>query len=235
MIPSVVGFEHTIGAPPTQNAGRFPHVFDSWSDGGSATHTITTPAIDTTFVAKYAFRASVNFQPGGVPVPSGYIVDAGRPFALRASGFSYGWNADMTRYVVDRDAANSPDQRYDTVIHLQRPGTPHAAWAMSVPNGTYRVRIVAGDPTKTDSIYRTKVEGVLAIDATPDPANRWFENTVVVVVTDGRLRVESAAGAVNNRLNFIEIERIAPAGLIGAYDFDEGTGTTTADGSTSRQ
>jgi hypothetical protein len=102
-----------------------------------------------------------------------------------------------------------------------------------VPNGTYRVRVVAGDPTRIDSVYRTKVEGVLAIDAVPDAANLWFENTVVVAVTDGRLRIESAAGAVNNRLNFVEIERIAPAGLIGAYDFDEATGTTTADGSTS--
>ena len=194
VIPSVVGFEHTIGAPATQSAGPFPHVFDSWSDGGAMTHTITTPAIDSTVVAKYAFRASVNFQPAGVPVPSGYIVDAGRPFAQRANGFTYGWNADMTRYVVDRDAANSPDQRYDTVIHLQRPANPHAVWAMAVPNGTYRVRIVAGDPTKTDSVYRTKVEGVLAIDATPSPANLWFENTVVVNVADGRLRIESAAG-----------------------------------------
>ena len=42
-------------------------------------------------------------------------------------------------------------------------------WELAVPNGTYRVRVVAGDPTHIDSVYRTNVEGVLAINATPTP------------------------------------------------------------------
>ena len=54
-----------------------------------------------------------------------------------------------------------------------------------------------------------------------------------MTVTDGRLTIENATGAENNKINFVEIDRIAPAGLIGAYGFDEGTGPTTADGSAS--
>jgi hypothetical protein len=57
-------------------------------------------------------------------------------------------------------------------------------------------------------VYRINVEGVLAIDGTPTASNLWFDNTVTVTVTDGKLNVSSAAGAINNRINFIEVTQI---------------------------
>ncbi len=52
----VVGHERTIGAPPTQTVNGQTYVFTGWSDGGTATHTITTPETDTTYTATYQLQ-----------------------------------------------------------------------------------------------------------------------------------------------------------------------------------
>ena len=147
-IPSVVGFGHPIGAFATRTVNGFRYTFDSWSNGGAMSHTIVTSAADSTYYAKYVFQAKFNFQPAGVAVPTGYLVDSGSVFAAHPNGFTYGWNADISSVAIDRNAPNSPDQRYDTLIHLQRPVSPNSVWSLAVPNGTYRVRVVAGDPTR---------------------------------------------------------------------------------------
>ena len=65
----------------------------------------------------------------------------------------------------DRNSSLSPDQRFDTVTHTQLYGA--RTWELSVPNGSYRVRVVAGDPSNTNSVYRFNVENVLAVSGTP--------------------------------------------------------------------
>lgn len=52
-----------------------------------------------------------------------------------------------------------------------------------------------------------------AVSGTPTTANRWVEGTVEVAVTDGRLTIGNAAGASNNKLAFVVIERSAQAPL----------------------
>jgi hypothetical protein len=151
------------------------------------------------------FAARINFQPASAPVPPGYVADSGLVFGLRASGDRFGWNADNSAHTRDREAANSPDQRYDTLTHLQKPENPNATWEMAVPNGSYSVRLVAGDPLNIDSVYRLSVEGVLALSGTPTSSTRWIEATVNVSVTDGRLTIGNATGASNNKLCLVEI------------------------------
>jgi hypothetical protein len=144
----------------------------------------------------------INFQPSGSAVPSGYLVDSGSAYGNRGNGFSYGWNATNNN-TRDRNSSRSLDQRYDTLNHMQRNGT--FTWQLGVPNGTYRVRIVAGDATATDSTYRINVEGVLAINATPTSSTRWIDRTVTVTVADGRLSITNATGARNNKICFLDI------------------------------
>jgi hypothetical protein len=74
-----------------------------------------------------------------------------------------------------------------------------------VPNGTYSVRVVAGDAASHNSVYRFAVEGVLTVDGTPSATNRWLEGTRTVTVSDGRLTISNAPGASNNKLCFVEI------------------------------
>jgi hypothetical protein len=149
----------------------------------------------------------INFQPSGAPVPAGYLADTGLVYAARGNGQTYGWNADNSAQTRDRNASNSPDQRYDTLTHLQKPGNPDAVWELAVPNGTYSVRVVSGDASNFDSVFRTTVEGVLTVTGTPTSATRWVEGTATVTVTDGRLTIRSGAGASNNKICFVEVSQ----------------------------
>src|SRR3954454_2310926 len=91
----------------------------------------------------FAFALNVNFQPAGSSVPSGYLADTGATYASRGNSFTYGWNASASSFTRDRNSSKSSDQRYDTLVHTQMFGT--RTWEVAVPNGTYSVRIVAGD------------------------------------------------------------------------------------------
>lgn len=147
-----------------------------------------------------SFQARINFQPAGAEVPLGYLVDSGALYGSRPNGLSYGWNGPAAGGDRDRNDPASPDQRYDTFLH-----TTGWVWEIGVPDGLYSVRIVAGDPSYLDSFYKVEVEGVLAIDAAPTPTSRWVEATLIVAVTDGRLTIRDALGAVNNKLAFVDI------------------------------
>ena len=212
-ITSVVGMNRALGVVSPQTNGSGSYLFSSWSDGGSATHTIGTPAVDTTYTASYQAGGSglvvaVNFQPAGVPVPPGTLPDNGAVFGARGNGQSYGWNGDNAAQARDRDSPASPDQRYDTLIHLQKPALPDALWELQVPPGKYQVRIVAGDAAFTDSVFALDAEGVRVVTGTPDAAARWLEGTQTVTVSDGRLTVRSGAGAANNKICFIEVTQV---------------------------
>lgn len=151
---------------------------------------------------------TINFQPAGASVPAGYLVDGGSVFGDRGKGRSYGWDADNRSAARDRNSTLSPDQRYDTLNHTQLYGT--RTWEMAVPAGEYQVRVVAGDPRATNSVYGFKVEGVSVVAGRPTSAVRWYEGTKVVAVNDGRLTVSNAVGARNNKIAFVEITSIHP-------------------------
>src|SRR5262249_48879610 len=103
-----------------------------------------------------------------------------------------------------RNAALSPDQRYDTLTHMQKPGGG-TRWEIAVPNGRYLVHVVAGDPAATDSTFRLNVEGVLVVSGTPSSSRHWIEGTAQVNVTDGRITISNGSGAVNNQLNYVDV------------------------------
>ncbi|HEY8718106.1 MAG TPA: PQQ-dependent sugar dehydrogenase [Pengzhenrongella sp.] len=148
---------------------------------------------------------AVNMQPAGRPVPPGYAPDTGAVFAKRSSGLSYGWNADNSTATRDRDSTRSPDQRYDTLAFLQLSPNTNARWELSVPNGTYSVRLVAGDPTAFGSTIRLAAESVLVVSGTTTSAQPWLDATATVTVSDRRLTISNAAGAANNKLAFLEV------------------------------
>ncbi|HEY0711792.1 MAG TPA: PA14 domain-containing protein, partial [Polyangia bacterium] len=79
--PSVVGMVRTIGAPSPQTVGGRRYEFASWSDGGAASHDVTTPATDTTLVATFNEVA----QPPGEPGLTGEYFDNRNFTALRVT------------------------------------------------------------------------------------------------------------------------------------------------------
>jgi hypothetical protein len=154
------------------------------------------------------FLTQINFMPLMSTVPAGYAPDTGAIYGQQANGLRYGWNADNSANTRDRNAANSPDQRYDTFNHLQKSPLLNAVWEIAVPNGSYRVRIVSGDPSHIDSVFKINAEGVLAVNGTPTSAQRWIEGTATVTVGDGRLTLTNASGAANNKICFIDITSV---------------------------
>jgi N-acetylneuraminic acid mutarotase len=169
--------------------------------GAASAATVTIADNDTPTTG---FTAKVNFQPPGAAVPAGYLADAGAVFGDRGNGLSYGWDVLNTAYARDRNAANSPDQRYDTFNSMQRSGAG-SVWEIAVPNGSYSVHVVAGDPSAYDSTYAINVEGVLVVSGHPTGTVKWFEGTRTVTVSDGRLTLTNAAGSANNKVCFVDI------------------------------
>ena len=158
--------------------------------------------------AQSATAIRINFQTASAAVPSGYLADAGAVYGPRGNGQTYGWLVDNSSYGRDRNSQNSPDQRYDTLTHMQWPSNSrNAVWEIAVPNGTYVVRIVAGDPSYYDSVYRIAAEGISTVNGAPSSTARWVEGTATVTVSDGRLTIGNYAGASNNKICFIEITR----------------------------
>lgn len=142
----------------------------------------------------------INFQPPTAPVPSGYIADKGTAYRDQGNGYAFGWDAVNTGY---RDRNVNADQRYDTLTHTQAYGA--RTWSLGVPNGSYTVRLVAGDPIAVNSVYKFNLEGQLALSGTPTKTALFVESTMAVTVADGRLTLSNAAGAANNKIAFIEI------------------------------
>jgi hypothetical protein len=156
------------------------------------------------------FEAHVNFtSPTGDAVP-GYLADTGLAYGDHGSGFNSGWTRDDTAEGFDRDAAASPDELHDS-FH----DTRFAAWHVAVPNGTYRIHLIAGDPLTTTGRYALNVGnyrtgGIAAIRGKPTAVDPWVENTVTLTVKTGQIWIHNAV-ALHNRLDAIDIQQVPPS------------------------
>jgi N-acetylneuraminic acid mutarotase len=153
-----------------------------------------------------AFALSVNFQPSGAATPSGYAADTGATYASRGNGYSYGWNQSAATFTRDRNNKTAPDQRYDTLVHTQLYG--ERKWELAVPNGTYNVRIVAGDPSYTDSSIRLAAENTIVAEGALSSSRHFIDASKSVSVSDGRLTISNASGAQNNKICFVQVTSI---------------------------
>ena len=191
----------------------------TWSNAALGTFAVRATAMDSfgatgtsapvnvmvqTVLGTNVYSVKVNFQTNAATLFPGYLRDSGLAFANRGNGFSYGWDVDNSTNARARNLTNSFDARYATFNQLQKPGGG-ATWEIAIPNGTYQVRIVAGESDNFDSSLQLTAEGVTVVSSVPTAAARWAEGFGLVTVNDGRLTVTSGAGATNNKIDFIEI------------------------------
>jgi len=163
----------------------------------------------------------INFQTAAAAVPEGYLPDSGLAFGDRGNGWSYGWSRDISADTRERNSANAPDQRWDTLIHLQKGAD--AVWEIAIENGVYNLYIVAGDPSNTDQTNTFDVEGVIITDTNGQVGN-FDEYTLTVTVADGRLTIQPAEGSDNSKICFIDIIlAIAPEAARSPYPGKEAT------------
>jgi YVTN family beta-propeller protein len=190
-------------ANQTSPAGAYPIVASGAADGN---YTVTH--VNGTLTVTPSFAVKINFQMASSVTPAGYLPDSGAVYGNRGNGYTYGWNISNANFARDRNSVRSADQRYDTLNHLQKSGGARI-WEIAVPNGTYSVFAVSGDPDYIDSVFRLNVEGVLTVSGTPTSATHWFSGTSTVTVSDGRLTVSNGTGASNDKICFIEITSVA--------------------------
>ncbi len=159
------------------------------------------------------FAVKINFQTATSAGYPGYLPDTGAAYGNRGSGYTYGWiegaNTALTR---DRNSANSADERYDTLNQMQynNPPTETHTWEIAVPDGSYDVRLVCGDPDYTDSYYHVLAEGTtLAQGNAQGSGRRFIDQRARVLVADGRLTLTNGPGAYRNKICFIEIASTA--------------------------
>jgi len=181
----------------------------SVSDGMTTTKSSVTVTIETA-----PTNILINFQLKGADIPPGYLPDTGSAYGDRGNGYSYGWNKDNSSTARNRNSPLSADNRYDTLEHMQKPENPDASWKIALPNGSYLVRVVCGDPSHIDSVFKLNVQGVLAVNGVPTSTKHWLSGSVTATVTDGFLRITNASGAKNNKVCFIDISRIASRALM---------------------
>ncbi|MBI5289170.1 MAG: PQQ-dependent sugar dehydrogenase [Chloroflexi bacterium] len=65
---SVVGMQRVIGTSSPQTITAAPWTFQSWSGGGAMTHTITTPASNTTYTTTFKAEVSIPKNEGLTPI-----------------------------------------------------------------------------------------------------------------------------------------------------------------------
>jgi hypothetical protein len=187
------------------------------SVGGSATVTAQatsgsiTRSGSTQVTVTEPIAVKIDFQPAAAPPVPGYLLDSGLAFAARGNGYTYGWNVDISDSARDRNLL--ADQLRDTLLQMQQPVAPDASWEIAVPNGSYQVLLVSGDPMHFDSVIRVDIEGVLGVSGETTGATTHFTsgNAFQVQVSDGRLTVSNGAGAVNNKVCSIEIIQVPTA------------------------
>jgi hypothetical protein len=144
----------------------------------------------------------INFQSNGSPIPDGYLPDYGDVFGDRGNDWSYGWNVDCRADARDRNSTSAKDQRYDTLLHFQKTA-PDKIWEVALPQGTYQLFMVCGDPSNTDQTNTLDVEGTVVTD--PDGQDNFDEYNVTVTVSDGRLTIKAASAGLNAKICFIDI------------------------------
>ena len=149
----------------------------------------------------------LNFTSSTTEVPAGFVNDLGQIYGPRGNTLTFGWSQDNRVNARDRNSPTSPDEQHDSFIQIPSRALHGVSWSIAVANGTYRVHLAAGDPKKTSGVFKINVNGVLAIHGKPTKSAHWVENTVTVVVTGGKITVAGARGAVQNKINFIEITR----------------------------
>ena len=80
----VVGIERDLAAA-NQNFNGRRYRFDTWSDGGAASHTISTPSANTTYTASFTDLGPINNQPPTVSLAAAATGIVGTPQTLTAT------------------------------------------------------------------------------------------------------------------------------------------------------
>ncbi|MCL9813558.1 LamG-like jellyroll fold domain-containing protein [Natranaeroarchaeum aerophilus] len=163
----------------------------------------------------------VNFQPPDGEfdgeTPEGYLADVGEAFGEHDADVDYGWIDGPVEEYRERNSVENV--RYDTLAHMNWDTAEEESWAVAVPDGSYDVTLVMGDPDHTDSDHTVAVEDTTFVDEEGEGGSNFVTHQGTVEVTGGQLRIDSADLGSNQKLAFVEVTPAADPGLIDDFEY----------------
>lgn len=150
----------------------------------------------------------INFETPATVTPAGYLKDAGNNYADRGNGYTYGWNQSITANA--RLRTTEPLVTFNSFMQMQY-NNGYNFWEIALPEGMYRVSIVAGDPDYFDSFNAISAENKIIVKEAVYSSKRHAYGSDTVYVSDGKLTIKPAtgSGATNSKINFIHIEPVS--------------------------
>jgi len=171
---------------------------------------VNSPDLASPAPASADYLARFNFGPEVTQSVPGYTLDTGAAYGASPAGMAHGWTPGAINGGKVRSSTRSADDRYDSFLKTELGST----WELSVPDGFYTVRLVAGDARSSSRALVFTAEGVSAIDGETSRQQRWLESTLTVPVTDGKLTIRSERPGV---INFVDVA-VAGSAILSASD-----------------
>jgi PKD repeat protein len=155
---------------------------------------------EETLPAEGGLVRAFNFQEVTQTPPVGYVADTG---ALYTPERGYGW----TTCVAMRTRGKQADPRLDSFAGIAN--TTTAEWGCDLPDGSYRVTLVLGDPTQACT-HRVLLNGKTVLEAAATGINQFLTvRDFGVVVGGGRLGMTlgGSGGAYKTAVCYLEVRR----------------------------
>ncbi|HEX6277035.1 MAG TPA: PQQ-dependent sugar dehydrogenase [Polyangiaceae bacterium] len=111
--PNVVGMIRTLGVTSPQTSGGTTFNWQSWSDGGAATHEITVPATNATFTANFASTGVAPIADGTYRVLPTHIPTGTTARCADVNGRSTASGADIIQW-----SCNGQTNQQFSFVHL---------------------------------------------------------------------------------------------------------------------
>jgi glucose/arabinose dehydrogenase len=202
-VVSVEGMQRTIGVSSPQTINGEAYIFASWTNNGTQSQIITTPANDTSFTASFIRSQKIFYRAINLNGPALTIDGNNWEASANTSDFSFGgltFADQNVTLIPETDASRS------SMLRSCIWGNPSAAIA-NVRPGTYEIYVYVWEDNFA-AIYSISLEDtVVQSNYSSGPAGTWrklgpFSKTI----SDGTINI-TAAG-IDANLSGIEIWRL---------------------------
>jgi glucose/arabinose dehydrogenase/PKD repeat protein len=192
----IVGSSNSISAPLQQSLGGVSYVFDSWSDGGAASHTVVAGATGATRTATYVEEVFDTTPPSATAptwfVKSGIGLNAGRP-TLRLQ-----WSGSDAFSGLDRfEVGQSTDGGAWSTIGNQL--SPTYLDRLVSQAHTYRFRVRAVDNAGNFGAWMygptSRITAISQASSAVRYAGTWSNATSTTIWWGGTAKASSTAGS----------------------------------------
>lgn len=152
----VVGIERTLGAAATQDLNGRRYRFANWSHGMAATHTLATPASDTTYIATYTDVGAAGNAPPAVSLTA----------PARGSNGSLGVAINLAASASDADGSIGGVEFFENGVKIGATDST-APYGLSWTPASLGVRSLTARATDSQGATTTSTAVTVTITAAP--------------------------------------------------------------------